>query len=150
MKNKLLLPYKYKKWGWILILLSSPFYLFAIFDFESFYEKMLEVGVYFNLNQFDFAIRTVSIANYFFLAGAVLVLLTKEKAEDEFLIELKLNTLIQAIVFSFLITLVSMVVFWNSNYFHFMNSLNIVWLLLFFVLRFNYQVHFKYKTVTDD
>ncbi len=155
MKTNYLLPNKYKVLGWLLfgIGLISGFVLFmneyetsilnvkvfaiyykGIFDSETGFFKIV------NNQILDELIAIITII------GGLLLVLSKEKVEDEFIYKLRKDSLVWAILFNYLVLCLGIVFIYDMAFFHIL-VLNMFTPLLFFIVRFNFL---KLKSKSDE
>jgi hypothetical protein len=154
MKTKFLLPNKYKKVGWVLMIPSAIFGLFTVFtNFEPEWLKVPMFTFFADKTPFSseetiyFSTITTNIANeiaaIFFLVSAILVAFSKAKNEDEFITKLRLESLVWSTYIHFGILLIGMLFLFNIEFFTFM-IFNMFTLLLVFIVKFNVSL-FKSK-----
>ena len=85
------------------------------------------------------------LASVLFLISAMLVAFSKAKNEDEFIIKIRLESLVWATFFHFRILLIEMLFVFNLEFFTFM-VFNMFTLLIIFIVRFNIALY-KSKTI---
>ncbi len=157
MTNKLLLPNKYKKIGWFIfipafiagIILSITGYeanwlqtkVFAIVNNELFGRTQ-----YFQLVEINITNTTVGIL---FLVGAILVGFSKEKTEDEFIANIRLTSLLWALLVNNILLLIAFVFIYGTTFLSVM-VYNMFTIMIIFIFRFNYLLYKNSKTVTDE
>ena len=110
MIHQLLLPNKYKKAGWLILVPATI--LGIILLFTGFESMPLNTRVFAVLNNeilgknqsFNFIYTNVTptIAGILFIAGALLVGFSKEKNEDEFISNLRLSSLLWAVLVNYI------------------------------------------------
>ncbi|MFL1011531.1 hypothetical protein [Flavisericum labens] len=147
MKTNYLLPNNYKKLGWLLFIggiisglityfiglkteplkikVLSIFNNFAFGPKEMQYFKFIETG-------FMFELILLSI-----IFGGLIVGLSKEKVEDEFIYKLRKDSLVWAIVFNYAVLTFLIFFIYNYTFVHVL-VLNMFTPLLFFIIRFNF------------
>ncbi|WP_299551073.1 hypothetical protein [Seonamhaeicola sp.] len=155
MKTNYLLPHRYKLLGWLLFIPGIIAGLFLFFnDYETsilnvkvlsiFYEGIFdsETG-FFRIvnNQILDEITALAI-----IIGGLLITLTKEKIEDEFIYKLRKDSLVWAIIFNYIILLLTILFIYDMAFFHVL-VLNMFTPLLFFIIRFNFL---KQKLKSDE
>src|SRR4051812_41145321 len=117
MSHQLLLPNKYKKIGWIILI---PAFIAGIIISISGYEAswlharvftVLNVELFGNKQFFSFieANITNTVVGILFIVGALLVSFSKEKTEDEFIAKLRLSSLLWATLVSYILLLFAFV-----------------------------------------
>jgi len=148
MKTNYLLSNKFKIWGWLIFILGiilGLFFLFKGYDYEPLEIKVLSIfddSVYLKeKNSSFFKIIKTGIANELsmiaVIIGGLIIGFSKEKIEDEFIYKLRKDSVIWAILFNYLVLLLSIVFIYNFTFFHVL-VLNIFTPLLFFIIRFNF------------
>ncbi|MBS1949340.1 MAG: hypothetical protein JST47_16395 [Bacteroidetes bacterium] len=158
MSQKLLLPNHYKKIGWgILIPAAIAGLLLAFTDFDGlpFKAKVfaLFTGEMFGKNQTSFTFIHTNVTNtivgVLFIVGALLVSFSKEKDEDEFISNLRLSSLLWAVLVSYLLLLFSFVFIYGTAFLYVM-LYNMFTVLIIFIVRFNYVLYRNSKSVLDE
>ena len=154
MKLNYLFPNKYKKIGWFILIPSSiiglitlilefepnslDFNVPAIFIDELFGDKHF-IGVTNNniLNE---------ILGVLIILSSLLVAFSKEVLEDEYISKIRLESLVWAVYFNYAILLMSFVFIFDFSFLWVM-IFNMFTILLFFIIRFNWQIS-KLKKAT--
>jgi len=147
MKLNYLFPNKYKKIGWLilipsaiiglitLILVFEPNYLDfnvpAIFIDEFFGDKHF-IGIV-NNNVLNEILGTLIILS------SLLVAFSKEKSEDEYISKIRLESLVWAVYLNYAILLISFLFIFDLSFLWVM-IFNMFTILLFFIIRFNWQI----------
>ncbi|MCB0650571.1 MAG: hypothetical protein KDC85_04785 [Saprospiraceae bacterium] len=144
METKFLFPNALKKIGWILFipaLIAGIFYMASEFEWN-----FLEARVFALFNDelikgSKFAVMidnnlTDEIIGILLLVGAVLVAFSKEKEEDEFIMKLRLESLLWATYVNVIFILFCLVFVYGFVFFNAM-LLNMYSLLILFIIRFN-------------
>lgn len=154
MKTSYLLHNKYKKYGWILLVLGliigALFYTEAI-DNEllkvkvlSFYSNgsfMDEEKSFFQIIETGLLDEIISIL---IIVGGLLVGFTKEKIEDEFIYQLRKDSLAWAIITNYIVLLFAVIFIYNFTFFDVL-IFNMFTPLLIFIIRFNF-LKFKFNS----
>ncbi len=157
MKNKLLLPNKYKKIGWFILVPATILGLVLVYsDFEAEWitAPMFSIVTDGTGQQYRFfSVNYTNISNTLigslFIIGALLVGFSKEKQEDEFIAEIRLSSLLWAVLVSYLLLLLAFIFVYGIPFLNVM-VYNMFTVLIIFIARFNY-IMFKYaKTVPDE
>lgn len=145
-----LLPNKMKTWGWAILIPSLFFgvlFLTGVFSEPDFLnvevlqilgpEKFLsnEIGL-FKIKPNNIADELICIG---MIIGGLLVAFSQQKEEDEYIAEIRSESLVKAVVFSYLILLLGVLFIYDMAFFQFM-QLNMFTVLLFFIIRFNYKI----------
>jgi hypothetical protein len=146
MKRDLLLPAKYKVWGWLLTVIFGIAGLFCLYD--DFSLKILD----YNRESHDL-FKSQNFTNEIALTGIIigllLIVFSKEKIEDEFISYLRLKSLQLAILISYLIFLILNLTFYDLNFFMatFYNSFTV---MIIFIIRFQWSLHHLRKEGMKD
>jgi hypothetical protein len=147
MTTKYLFPYKYKKIGWLILvpsaiagLVSLPvsyepsflnFNVPAIFISELFGDTKL-VGMV-NNNMLN------DIVGLLIIISSLLVAFSKEKSEDEYISKIRLESLVWAVYVNYGILLLSFLIIYDGSFLWVM-LFNMFTILIFFIIRFNWQI----------
>ena len=159
METRFLLPSKFKWIGWIILVPSSIFGLFVIF--EEFKFSFLEFKV-FTISSGGFAPwevtkafnfekenLTATIVGILFLVGALMVTLAREKNEDEFISKKRLESLLWATIINYLILLFCFMFFYEFGFVYVM-IFNMFTILILFIIRFNYVLYKSSKSLRNE
>lgn len=157
MSHNLLLPNRYKKAGWILLLpatLLGVFLIVAGFDalpvstnvFAIVYSQIFEKTQWFSVISTDV---TNTIAGVLFLAGALLVSFSKEKDEDEYIANLRLSSLLWAVFVNYGLLLFAFLFIYGTAFLSVM-LYNMFTVLIIFIVRFHYVLYKNSGTATDE
>jgi hypothetical protein len=146
MKPKFLFPHRYKTIGWLLAipcLVLGLFCLYADFQF-SFLEVNLPFRYLFNdtVNKFTTLNFTDELATVGLIIGLIFIAFSKEKIEDEYVSEIRLESLQWAIYVNFGVLILATIFVHGGSYFSVM-IYNMFTPLLIFIIRFNYILYFK-------
>ncbi|HEY5409003.1 MAG TPA: hypothetical protein VIJ92_18065 [Ginsengibacter sp.] len=157
MSNKLLLPNRYKKIGWAILIPSTI--LGVILAFHEFGEAWMHAPVFamandgINDNYKYFTVSDANITNtvigLLFIIGAMLVSFSKEKTEDEFIAEIRLSSLLWAVCVSYILLLIAFVFVYGSPFLDVM-VYNMFTVLIIFIIRFNYILYKNTKTAANE
>ena len=157
MSTKLLLPNRYKKIGWIILLPATiAGLLLAYYEFGAgwLWAKVFAIATdgkddhykYFSL---VYSNITNTVIGVLFIIGAMLVSFSKEKNEDEFIAELRLSSLLWAVCLSYILLLLAFVLVYGSPFLDVM-VYNMFTILIIFIIRFNYLMYKNSKAVADE
>ena len=142
-----LFPNKYKKIGWLILIPSAiiglttliseyepsflDFNVPAIFIDELFGDKHF-IGIVNNnvLNE---------ILGVLIILSLLLVAFSKEKSEDEYISKIRLDSLVWAVYLNYAILLISFLFIFDLSFLWVM-IFNMFTILLFFIIRFNWQI----------
>ena len=157
MSSKLLLPNRYKKIGWVILIPATI--LGIVLAFHEFGEGWMHAPVFaiandgINDNYKYFTVSDANITNtvigLLFLIGAMLVSFSKEKTEDEFIAEIRLSSLLWAVCVSYILLLIAFIFVYGTPFFDVM-IYNMFTVMIIFIVRFNYILYKNYKTVPDE
>ncbi len=158
MKTKLLFPFRYKRFGWMMLIPSTIVgVLNVIFDFtfsfldskvftlysSGFFGKPSTVLGFIDANY------TPTIAGILFIAGALLVAFSKEKQEDEFVAKTRLESLVWAVYVNYFVLALCFLFFYNQEFFMVM-IFNMFTILIFFIIRFYYLLYQLKKSLDNE
>jgi hypothetical protein len=161
MPSSLLLPNRYKKFGWILLLPSVLMGIIIIFsDFDN-YRIMANVFAIisderdslFGGNFAFFGIIQANIANtiigILFIAGALLVSFSREENEDEFIANLRQTSLLWAVLVNYILLLFAFLFIYGVFFLNVM-LYNMFTILIIFIGRFNYLLYRNNQSLADE
>lgn len=105
MKNSLLLPNKYKVFGWVIFLLFATLGIFCmLIDFKiQGFQIYKFVGGSFNFEDYNL---TNEFAVFGITIGLLMIAFTKEEIEDEYISVLRLKSLQWAVLLSYVVLIV--------------------------------------------
>lgn len=157
MSNNLLLPNKYKLFGWCLLIPATIVGVILTFTgFEAFPIKGTVFAIFndeiFGKSQFMAFIETNvtnTVTGILFIIGAMLVSFSKEKMEDEFISKLRLSSLLWAVWVNYFLLLLSFVFVYGGAFLNVM-VYNMFTILIIFIIRFNYILYKNSKTMSDE
>ena len=157
MANKLLLPNRFKKIGWAILVPSTILgIILCINEFgESWFRaKVFAIaidGEHENYKYFSLAYTNITntVIGVCFIIGAMLVSFSKEKYEDEFIAEIRLSSLLWAVFVSHVLLLLAFLFVYGSPFLDVM-VYNMFTVLIIFIGRFNYILYTNSKTVPDE
>lgn len=153
MKSKFLLPSKFKKVGWIILIPSTIIGLILL----SPYHELLEInGKAFAIcvdqfmgNLHYFTIVKTNITNTLVgalvIIGALMVGFSKEKVEDEFIANLRLNSLLWAVLVNYLLLLFMFLFIYGLAFLNIM-VYNMFTILFLFIAKFNIALYRNSKS----
>jgi hypothetical protein len=157
MAPKFLLPNKFKKIGWFILIPATIFGLILAYNefslawiwgktFAIANEGTEEHYKYFVVAKTNL---TNTVIGSLFIIGALLVSFSKEKNEDEFIAELRLSSLLWAVGISYVLLLIAFVLVYGTPFMDVM-VYNMFTVLILFITRFNYLMHSNSKIVPDE
>ena len=147
MKISYLFPNKFKNIGWFIFIPSAllgcitfvfeyepsalDFNVFAIFIEELLGDRYFSGVVNNNILNEIFGILTIM--------SSILVAFSKEKLEDEYISKIRLESLVWAVYFNYAILLIAFLFIFDLAFLWVM-IFNMFTILLFFIIRFNWQI----------
>jgi hypothetical protein len=157
MLQALLLPHRYKKIGWIILIPATIMGIILIMgDFES---EWLTTKVFaffsdeFMAGKKSFSFITTNITNTLvgtvFLVGALLTAFSREKQEDEYIEKQRLSSLLWAVWVNYLLLLLSFIFIYGMAFLQVM-IYNMFTVLIIFIARFNNILYQNGKGVADE
>lgn len=144
MKSKMLIHYKYRKIGWIILIPSMLLGFLALsFDWEPDFlnawvfsilsESFTSSGHVFKNNLLN------EILGIGVIVGGLLVALSKEKSEDELIAKIRLDALLWAILINYVVLLFAFIFIYDLGFFWAM-IFNMFTPLFIFIGRYHYMV----------
>ena len=164
MDTKYLFHSKYKKWGWmiliptllvgLLILLNDIWNLPNIIPAFEQFTDMFNIKVpQFQFSSPFFLYKENNLLNeiiiFGIIVGSTLVSFSKEKIEDEMISNLRLHSLMWAVVVHFSMVLIASLLFYEFDYFNVM-TIQMFSILFLFIFHFKYQIYQYNKSIGDE
>ncbi|HEX5151922.1 MAG TPA: hypothetical protein VFW07_10760 [Parafilimonas sp.] len=157
MSNKLLLPNRYKKIGWFLLI---PATILGIILMTTQYEGLsLEATTFAIYNDevlgktqfFSFIHTNITntVTGILFITGGLLVGFSKEKTEDEFIANLRQSSLLWSVFVNYVLLLAAFAFIYGTAFFNVM-VYNMFTVLIIFIARFNYMLYRNSKLVPNE
>lgn len=147
MKINYLFPDKYKKIGWFILIPSAIIGLIIlILDYEPDFLNFSVPAVF--IDDILGEKRLIGIVNnnilneifgVLIIIGSLLVAFSKEKSEDEYISKIRLESLVWAVYVNYGILLISFLFIFDLSFLWVM-IFNMFTVLLFFIIRFNWQI----------
>lgn len=155
MKKNYLFPHKYKKIGWFILVPSAIIGLLTlIYEYEpSFLDFDVPAifigGVKGNKKIFGMVHNNIlnEILGILVIISSLFVVFSKEKVEDEFIEKIRLESLVWAVYVNYGILLLAFLFIYDFSFLWVM-IFNMFTILLFFIIRFNWQIS-KLKKSTN-
>ena len=156
MKLNFLFPNKYKKIGWLILIPSAIIGLSTlIYEYEpsflDFNVPAIFVDELFSVNKKTFRMVANNILNeilgVLIIISTFLVAFSKEKSEDEYISKIRFESLAWAVYFNYAILILTFLFIYDFAFLWVM-VFNMFTVLLFFIVRFNWQIS-KLKTTTS-
>ena len=160
MSQALLLPHRYKKIGWIILIPATILGIYVIAkDFSadliqakvfSFFSINLSLNKQYNAPfSLIYVDVTNTLAGILFLIGSIFVGFSKEKKEDEFIEKLRLSSLLWAVWVSNILLLIGFLFFYDLSFLYIM-IYNMFTVQIIFIARFNFILYQNRKGVADE
>ncbi len=156
MKSNYLFDYKYKKWGWILVLPSATLGLISqhvnwlkVPVFSFFHTKFLNDEPKLKLVQIIENPILDELATFGLIIGCIWIALSKEKIEDEFIAQTRLNSLVWSVYVHYGLLLLLTLFIYDINYLSVLIYAPFAF-LIFFLLRFKYTLYKNKKQIGDE
>jgi hypothetical protein len=161
MSQTLLLPNRYKRIGWIILIPATILGIYIIakdFSADLIHAKVFSFFSYplisnkppdrapFSMIYVDI---TNTISGILFLVGSIFVGFSKEKKEDEFIEKLRLSSLLWAVWVSNILLLIGFLFFYDFSFLYIM-IYNMFTVQIIFIARFNYILYVNRKGVADE
>ncbi|MCK0180631.1 hypothetical protein MWU50_15130 [Flavobacteriaceae bacterium S0862] len=156
MKINYLLPNKFKLIGWILLIIGLICGAFLFFgDFGNSAIQLTEDVVINDRDLIDGKSAFYNIVGnslvdeiivLLIIFGGLIVGFSKEKIEDEFIFKLRNDSLVWAIIFNYLVLIITVLFVYGLSFFHVL-VFNMFTPLLFFIVRFNFL---KFKSTSNE
>lgn len=158
MKSKILFPNHFKQIGWMILIPSAIIgflELFGILKFK-FLDNVKMFAIYSDGVIGDNAVFGYvkgNVSNELFgilcIIGFILVAFSKEKHEDEFIANIRMESLVWATYINYAILILCMLFFYSSGFLYVM-IFNMFTILLFFIVRFYYLLHKSNKSMSHE
>jgi hypothetical protein len=153
-----LIPNKFKLPGWCILIPSSVAGLLLNFKgFEHFmietkavalyHHDILAEGTFFNLVSTNL---TPTMLGCLIIIGALMVGFSKEKTEDEFIANLRLSSLLWAVLVNYSLLLLSFLFVYGEVAFLTVMTYNMFTTLFIYLIRFNYLLYKSAKATLNE
>jgi hypothetical protein len=158
MKDNLLLPNKFKFWGWILLI---PTTILGIIESIGHFEGLeLKCKVFAIISDYPltsdnppFGIIETNIVptalGILFIVAAIFVGFSQEKKEDEFIFNLRLSSLIWAVWVNYILLFICFLFIYGMPFYNVM-LYNMFTVLIIFIIRFNYILYKNSLMAADE
>lgn len=154
-----LFPHRYKKWGLIVFVPSLIIGFLAARDSMGFSPDWLDFEV-FTIYLKDFLGDEVifgfipnnildEIMGVLIIISGLVLAFSREKVEDELISSIRLKSLVWAVYFNYAVLLLA-ILFVHDISFYWVMMFNLFTVLVFFIIRFNWQLYRLRKTVSDE
>ena len=146
-----LFPHQYKKIGVMVLLPSILFGIGVIIT--DFSPEFLDIKIKFVLSETPFSSLNNNLLNeilgVLIILSGLVVAFSREKIEDEFIEKIRLESLVWSVYVNYILLLLALVVLYDFDFLFFM-MFNMFTLLIFFIVRFNWQISKLKKTSFDE
>lgn len=151
MTQLLLLPHNYKRIGWIILV---PVLIIHILTITELIDVDTWTAPVFAIYHDDFLSESHSwsiiktpilqtLMGVLFIIGALMVGFSKEKIEDEYIAQLRMNALIWAVVINYILLILAFIFIYGTPFLNIM-IYNMFTILIIFIIRFHYLL-FKHS-----
>lgn len=144
MKPRFLLPYSFKKFGWMIFVPALVFGI-AVQHFEYEIDGFAAYVGHGDLLVSGQPVKnnlTNELAGLLILLSGFCVAFSKEKVEDEWVSQVRLESLQWSVYLNYGLLLIALLVVYDSGFFWVM-IYNMFALLIFFIIRFHYVLYIK-------
>ena len=158
MKSRYLLNHKYKPLGWFLFGLGIVLGIILViyeYDFPVLEAKVFplfgESSVLTSNPPLEWSVNNIAdeLASVLIIIGGIMVAFSKTKDEDEYISEIRMESLIWATYVNYFILLVAIVFVFDMSFLNVM-IYNMFTILLFFMIRFHYVLYKVKKRTADE
>ncbi|WP_316823147.1 hypothetical protein [Pedobacter gandavensis] len=145
MKTYLLLPSKYKVFGWILFSITLSLYVYCFLIYPNVYDKLnLEIPGFTSpyTDYFQWAKNnnlTISVLIVGILIGLLMICFSKEKNEDEYISLIRLRSWQWAVLTSYGILIFACLLVYGLEFMAFV-LYNMFTILIIFIIKFYYSL----------
>jgi hypothetical protein len=144
MKSHYLLPHFLRKTGFIVLipsLILGIMVMYADYEIPGFEASWAVSQHLFSAGNNNL---TDELASICFLASLFLIAFTEERIEDEWVMQVRLDSLQWAVYVNYGLLAVAILLVYNTTFFEVL-VYNMYTILIFFILRFNYLMHVKFN-----
>ncbi len=157
MKTNYLFPNQFKRIGWFLFIpgiILGVVFLMSQSEYSILNVKVLSIAeqpFFGDTVFFTFPENNIldEITGILLIIGALLIAFSKEKAEDEFIAKIRLESLVWATYLNYGI-LVLTIIFVYDMIFFWVLVFNMFTVLIFFIIRFNWALYTSKKQIRDE
>lgn len=157
MKQKLLLPNRFKRVGWFILIPASVMgIVLIVLDYNTFEINTTVFAIYADevlgkTHYFSFFKTDIinTLIGALFIVGSLLVGFSKEKNEDEYISNLRLNSLLWAVLINYLLLLFMFLFIYGVGFLNVM-VYNMFTVLIMFIAKFNYSLFRNSKSVSNE
>jgi len=146
-----LFPHQYKKIGLMVLIPSIIFGIWVIIT--DFSPGFLDIKIKFLLSDNPISSLNNNLLNellgVLIILSGLVVAFSREKIEDEFIEKIRLESLVWSVYVNYILLFLAIVTLYSFDFFFFMTC-NMFTLLIFFIVRFNWQISKLKKTSSDE
>ncbi len=157
MKTNHLFPHHYKKIGWILfipgallgilyLLFESGLDLFDASVFSIASSQLLKQPVYFGCIENNILDE---LAALLLITGSLLIAFSKQSAEDEYISQIRFESLVWAVYLNYAILLITIPFVYDIMFFWVL-VFNMFTVLIFFIIRFHWALYKSKNQIADE
>lgn len=157
MKSSYLLPHRFKIPGWVLFIVGAFLGILCLLNFEP---AFLDLNVFgygstplfiSSTNHFDFFQNNIldELASLLLISGAIFIVFSKEKIEDEYISKIRLDSLVWAVYINYFILILTIIFVYDLAFLTIL-VFNMFTVLFFFILRFNWILYKTNKIKRDE
>ncbi len=159
-KERFLISNEWRKWGWLLFLLSLglhiidsfyQMYLMIMIPYLTETMKIDTIGNNFSYYYFAWEIRNVLPTLFIIcgLIGLLLIAFSREREEDELISQYRLNSLAWAVIINYALLIVMEWIIWGPLYLDVIPYAMFT-PMIFFIIRFNYLKYKMRKSLANE
>lgn len=157
MKQKLLLPNRFKRVGWFILIPAAVMGIaLIVLDYNTIEINTTVFAIYADevlgkTHYFSFINTDIvnTLVGALFIVGSLLVGFSKEKNEDEYISNLRLNSLLWAVLVNYLLLLFMFLLIYGVGFLNVM-VYNMFTVLIIFIAKFNYSLFRNSKSVSNE
>jgi len=157
MKQKMLLPNKFKKIGWFILIPATLMGIaLTVMNFETFQINTSVFAIYsdefLGKTQYFTFIKTDilnTLVGVLFIVGGIMVGFSREKIEDEYISNLRLNSLLWAVLVNYILLLFMFLFIYGMGFLSVM-VYNMFTTLIIFIVKFNYSLFINSKASSNE
>lgn len=157
MKQKMLLPNKFKKIGWFILIPATLMGIaLTVMNFETFQINTSVFAIYsdefLGKTQYFTFIKTDilnTLVGVLFIVGGIMVGFSREKIEDEYISNLRLYSLLWAVLVNYILLLFMFLFIYGMGFLSVM-VYNMFTTLIIFIVKFNYSLFINSKASSNE
>lgn len=153
----MLLPNKFKKIGWFILIPATLMGIaLTVMNFETFQINTSVFAIYsdefLGKTQYFTFIKTDilnTLVGVLFIVGGIMVGFSREKIEDEYISNLRLNSLLWAVLVNYILLLFMFLFIYGMGFLSVM-VYNMFTTLIIFIVKFNYSLFINSKASSNE